>query len=435
VGRLSYRTGTAGSEAAAAAFRARDKARSLASPSVVLGLVMVAAAFVRALWLATPHGSLIGDENFYVNAARIIAGVQVPPGHPYAGAHLGLDPNIEHPPLGKLLIAGSIRLFGDNALGWRLPSLVAGMFAILLLYAIVRAAAADAWLGVLAASIFAFDNLALVHSRIATLDMPLVAFLLLAVWLWLHRWRLAAGAVLGIAALVKEVAIYGLAALVLIDLVTLGAGWLHERTLPKDLLRGLLTLLATFTFVSLGGLWLLDLAFSTYNTPWQHVHQMLHYGLSLQRSGGPAGEESRPWQWLANEVQMHYLRTVETISSGGHVTATRDLINFRGAMNPLVIGTAPIALGYSAWRAWRVRDRLSIWVVSWVACTYLALYPLVLFSNRTMYIFYFLVTLPAVAVAIAQLLLETALPRAATFVFSLVLLVTFLDYYPFRRIP
>jgi dolichyl-phosphate-mannose-protein mannosyltransferase len=432
---LSYRTGASRSPAAAAVFRARDKVRSLASPSAVLGLVLVASAFARALWLATPRAALIGDENFYVNAARVIVGDRVPPGHPYAGAPLGLDPNVEHPPLGKLLIAGSIRVFGDNAFGWRLPSLLAGMFAILLLYAIVRAAAADAWVGVLAASIFAFDNLALVHSRMATLDMPVVAFLLLAVWLWMHRWRLAAGAALGIAALVKEVAIYGLAALVLIDLVTLGAGWLHDRTVPRDLARGLLALVATFAFVSLGGLWLLDLAFSTYNTPWQHIHQMLDYGFSLHRSGGPAGNESRPWQWLANEVQMQYLRTTETISSGGDVIATRNLIDFRGAMNPVVIGAAPLAFGYSAWRAWRVRDRLSLWVVSWVACTYLALYPLVLVSNRTMYIFYFLVTLPAVAVAIAQLLLETALPRAVTFVYSLVLLIGFLDYYPFRRIP
>jgi hypothetical protein len=31
-----------------------------------------------------------------------------------------LDPNTEHPPLGKLLIALSVLLFGDNGIAWRI---------------------------------------------------------------------------------------------------------------------------------------------------------------------------------------------------------------------------------------------------------------------------------------------------------------------------
>jgi predicted membrane-bound dolichyl-phosphate-mannose-protein mannosyltransferase len=407
----------------------------VAEPRIVLGVVMLVSAFARSLWLGTPRGTLIFDENFYVNAARVILGWHVAPGHPYAGDPTGLDPNNEHPPLGKLLIAGSMRVFGDNAFGWRLPSLLTGLLAILLVYAVVRAAGGTEWLGVLAATVFAFDNLALVQSRVAMLDMPLLVLLLFGVWLWLRRWRLAAGAALGLAGLIKEAALYGLAALLLIEVGIVVADRLRARGWNLEAVRGAVSLVLGFTTVFVIGLWALDLLVTPYNTPWAHVRDILKYGFSLVRENGPANEESRPWAWLANEVQEHYLRVTEDISVNGQVTATRDVILFRAAMNPVVIGAAPLAVAYTAWRAWRFRERLSIWIVAWVAGTYLSFYPVVLIQGRTTYLFYFLMTLPAVCVAIAQLLLRSTLPRVVLWTYLLVLVIAFLDYYPFRRIP
>jgi tRNA(Leu) C34 or U34 (ribose-2'-O)-methylase TrmL len=109
---------------------------------------LIAAALCRAYRLRTPNQATIFDEPFYVNSARLILGIHVH-GGPYVDQPLGLDPNHEHPPLGKLLIAGSMRLFGDNGFGWRLPSLLAGIACIALVYAIVRAVSPDGWLAVL----------------------------------------------------------------------------------------------------------------------------------------------------------------------------------------------------------------------------------------------------------------------------------------------
>lgn len=390
-------------------------------PIHVLGLVLVAAGVTRAYRLRTPDAALIFDEQYYVNAARIILGLDVPAGAPYAGQPSGLDPNLEHPPLAKLLIAGSMWLFGDDGFGWRFPSLLAGMACIVLVYGIVRAVSDDAWLAVLTASIFALDNLVLVHSRIATLDILFVALVLLGAWYWLRGWHLAAGIACGVAALVKLPAVLGLAALALLGVGACIRSVLRDRALDRRAARGTILLLLGFVTVWLGGLWLLDLAFTDYTTPWSHVRFMLDYGFSITGGGASAAPDSEPWQWLANEVQMPYFRV-------------DDSIYFRGAMNPVVLAAALVAVPYVAWRAWRFREPLSLWVVAWVATTYVFFYPLVLLTHRTTYLFYVLPTLAAFAVAIALLLREPRLPRAVTWACLLAVAVGFYVYYPFQHV-
>ena len=407
-------------------------------PVHVLGLVLVAAAVVRAYRLRTPNLPAIGDETFYVNAARIIRGLNVPAALPYSGQPPGLDPNAEHPPLGKVVIAGSMWLFGDNGFGWRLPSLLAGMAAIVLVYLIVRRLSPDAWLAVLAATIFAFDSLVFVHGRIATLDMPMLTFMLLGVWFWLRGWHLAAGAAYGVAVLFKETAVFGLGALLVLSLGAVVARAVRERSLDRQALRQALrasaVLVLAFGAVFLGGLWLLDLAFTRYNTPWAHVRAILHYGFSISTRHGAASNVSSPWRWLINETKMPYDVVLENVSVNGRVVRSHTVLNFQGAMNPVVIGAWPLAISYVAWRAWRLRDALSVFVIVWVAANYLSYYPLVLFHQRTTYLYYMLPTMVALAIAIAQFLRQPRLPQAVMWGYLFALLVGFGFYYPFRRI-
>jgi predicted membrane-bound dolichyl-phosphate-mannose-protein mannosyltransferase len=407
----------------------------LPSPQAVLVLVLLASVLCRVVWLTKPDSALIFDEAYYVNAARVILGHPIPTGAPYADQAPGRDPNREHPPLGKVLIAGSIRALGDNPLGWRIPSIIAGAASIALLYAIVRAARRDAWLAVLAASFLALDNLALVHSRIGSLDMMLVAFLLLGAWCALRGRPFLAGVGFALAALIKLNGIYGAGAAVLVELVIGAWAWRTHGQSPVSHLRAIGLLLLGMVLVWFAGLWLLDLQFGQFPTPWEHLQYILHFGLSLTRDGGPLNQESYPWQWLVNEVQMTYLRTDQTVFVNDQVVASFPTVFFRGAMNPFIIGAAPLGVAYAAWRAIRCRDVLGLWVVAWIVATYVPFYPLVIVQHRITYLFYFLPTLPAVAVALAQLVRGSGLPMSVRLSYVAAVVFGFVMYFPFRSIP
>jgi len=96
--------------------------------------------------------SLIFDEAYYVNAARVIVGIHPAAGLPYHTAPLHKDPNAEHPQLAKLMIAGGIELLGDNPWGWRIGSVIFGSIAFLV-GAVISDREHSLWaLGVLALS-------------------------------------------------------------------------------------------------------------------------------------------------------------------------------------------------------------------------------------------------------------------------------------------
>src|SRR6185295_16007438 len=191
----------------------------------------------------------------------------VEPGAHYAGSPVGLDPNMEHPPLGKLILALSMLVFGDNGIGWRIPSVIAGMTALGAVYLIVRAAGETVWLAILAVAFLAFDNLTLVHGRIGTLDMLVLAPMLVGAWLALReRWVLA-GIFLAVALLVKLTAVFGLLAILTILAIRIVAGWRADRRVRVADVHAGITVVLVSAGLFLAGLWTLDARYSTYRSP------------------------------------------------------------------------------------------------------------------------------------------------------------------------
>jgi dolichyl-phosphate-mannose-protein mannosyltransferase len=417
-----------------------ERARqNLTDPGTLLALLLVAALVVRIVWLALPQNALIFDETYYVNAARVILGWHVQAGAPYAGSTIGLDPNTEHPPLGKLLMALSMVVFGDNGLGWRLPSVIAGMVALVAAYQIVRAAGESSRLALLVLGFLAFENLTLVQGRIGTLDILVLAPILIGSWMALRgRWA-AAGAATGVGMLMKLTALYGLLALLIMLALAFLVAWWRQRRLRLSDFRPAVVALIAFSIVTIGGLWLLDLRFSSYTNPFDHLRHMIDYGANLARGvAGPGscpGNYSSPWQWLFNECQMTYFRVDVTVKAGDKVLAINPTVDFRGAMNPILIGSLPIAFLFTGWLAWKRHNRLATWSLIWAGANYLPYVALALLSQRITYLYYFLPVIPALAVATALTLRRSGLPRFVTVGYLAAFLAAFVAYFPFRQIP
>ena len=411
-------------------------AENLRDPSRVLGLVLLAAVVLRSLWLNVPARGLIFDEAFYVNAARIIIGL--PADSHYAGSPIGLDPNTEHPPLGKVLIAASMSAFGDDPLGWRLPSIVAGLVALVVVFEIVRRTDRSAWLAVLVVALVSFDNLSFVHGRIGTLDMLVLAPMLIGSLLALQRRWLLAGLAVGIALLMKLTAIYAVLAVGLWLLFTDGPAWWRARRIPLRDLAGPATFVIVASVVFVGGLALLDAQYTTYASPFDHIARMVSYGASLQTRVSTAfcpEADSQPWQWLFNECQITYFRIDVTVKAGEEILTKVPTIDFRGALNPLLVGAIPLAALFTAWYGWRTRNQLAIWALTWTAANYLPYVALAVFTNRIMYIYYALPLVPALAAGVALLLVRSGLPRPIRWGFVLAYLAGFVAYFPYRQLP
>jgi len=413
-----------------------DSFGSLRDPARAIGLLLLVSLVLRAVWLGVPQKGLIFDEAYYVNAARVILGWQ--PNNHYVDSPPGFDPNTEHPALGKLLIATSMRVLGDNGLAWRLPSLIFGMVALYAVYLIVRDTGRSAWLPVLVTALVSFDNLTLVHGRIGTLDILVLAPMLVGSWLALRKRWILAGVAMGIALLIKMTALYGIGAVVLYTLLTEGPGWWRARRLGLDDLRGPLGFMIITLSVAIGGLTLLDMALSKFPSPVDHIARMVTYGANLKAPitvGLCPEADSRPWQWIFNECQINYYRSDVTVRVGGEIVKKYATIEFRGALNPFLAGAIPLAALFTAWYAWRTRDRLAIWAIAWGAANYVPYLLLAVFTPRIMYIYYALPLVPAAAVGIALLLTRAGLPRPVLWGFLVLYLIGFAAYFPFRQIP
>jgi dolichyl-phosphate-mannose-protein mannosyltransferase len=412
---------------------------NVSDPATALPLLLIGALIVRLLWLELPRGSHIFDEAYYINAARAILGWAIAPGAHYDDSPAGLDPNTEHPPLGKLLIALSMWVFGDQGIAWRIPSLIAGMTALGALFLIVRAAGETAWLAILAVGLVAFDNLTFVHGRIGTLDMLVLAPMLVGAWLALRdRWALA-GLAMGIALLVKLTALYGVLALLLMIGLKLFEEWRARGTIAPRSLRPAATMLLTFGVVAFAGLWVLDSQFTSFASPIDHYRRMFEYGANLRgpvvQSGTCPGADSAPTQWLFNQCQITYVKVDVTVRAGEEVISTIPSIDVRGAMNPLLVAAIPFAILFAGWYAWRTNNLLARWAVVWAAANYLPYLVLEVFTQRVMYIYYMLPVVPALGVATAILLRRGGLPRPVTWGFLIAYAVGFAAFFPFRQIP
>lgn len=208
--------------------RARTAAREDGPLLVICGVLLVLGVWIRCQHLGYPPVATWDEFHFVQNAQRYVAGQP--------------DTN-DHPPLGKLLIAASIRLGADTAGYWRLVPLLAGLGTLLLgFWGCLRL-----WgprTALIAAALLAADGFLVVYSRTALLDGMLTFFILatgLMAWRMTRWWQaLLACVLLGLAVSIKVSGIVGLVPVVV--------GIAHRRRFRWLLLLGVVPLIYYLQF-------------------------------------------------------------------------------------------------------------------------------------------------------------------------------------------
>jgi dolichyl-phosphate-mannose-protein mannosyltransferase len=90
-----------------------------------------------------------------------------------------------HPPLAKLLMAGGMKIFGENSFGWRISSALFGTGVIAMVGLLAHTLFGRKKITLLALGLASLDGLLLSMSRIAMNDMHFLFFALLAVYFYI----------------------------------------------------------------------------------------------------------------------------------------------------------------------------------------------------------------------------------------------------------
>ncbi len=398
--------------------------------------LFVASAALRVIWLDKPVGLLIFDESYYVNVARILLRLPQQPGV-FQNAVPGIDSvNQEHPLLAKLLIALSMSVLGDNGWGWRMASVVFGLVSIFVLYLLLKKASESQLVAIIGTFLFSFDNLVFVHSRIATLDIFMLAFMLMGFY-WYFSGRIKSSAVaMALSTLCKIGGFYGV--------LTIGAFHLAKEIFSRDRKRDWQNLLMIFEKYALAYLIsflvlmaFLDFFWAGYKNPFEHLSHIYTYTFALRAPDvrGPNEIWSYPWEWLLDERRIPYATVNVSVYTDNVLSRTYPSVQFLGAMNPVIVFLTIPVVAYSAYSYYKTRNGFALFILAWFSMTYLPFIPAAVFGHRIMYIFYFLNTLPAVAAGIAYMLVQESPPKIIVVMYVVAVLAAFYMMFPYKIIP
>jgi dolichyl-phosphate-mannose--protein O-mannosyl transferase len=303
----------------------------------------------------------------------------------------------------------------------------------------------------------AADNLALVHGRIATLDVYVLAMMLIAGVAYLRQRRWLAGLLLGIGACMKLVALFLLASFVILELLRLWqARNLHWRSpVARGALLRLIITGVTSVAVLILGVWIMDMTVGAYDpgsmhfyrgNPFSHISHMISFASSLHSTPGSTGADSSPIQWLFDQKPIDYARAAVNGVAGGNVVTERVIVFFRGEVNPFIIFMAIPAIFVGVASVWQRRrqagqldiaqtlpaDDAPLVGVAWFLGAYLPFVAQNDVAHRITYLFYILIAMPGLYLLTAVFFGRYR--RAAMIGWGVALVFGFVHLYPIRTL-
>ena len=411
------------------------------------------------LLLITQPNSPVFDEAYYTQAARDLL--------------KGVASNIEHPFLGKAWGALGMLIFGDNAFGWRIIIIAFGALAVYTFYKLALRYLPER-MALLAAFYLGFDHMFFTHSGLFLLEIPALFFAILAFKYYLERRIVLAAVSMGLSILSKETSLFFLFTLILLHLLT------TKRPSSRDFIKALkftAVLVATVAiplqiyiaaYKPTASERVVEIVspvvvaaqdgslITTTTTTWirerEYITNVLEYwrfvftyhsSLTIKESN--VGPENYPWNWFipTQQREMIYYRAevvknITYYTDGVYVGSRIERvypITWRGVTNlPLWYSiwlVTPLSIYLAAKK--RLNEGVALTLL-WIIGTYLPLIGISLIFNRIEYPFYFINTLPALALGIpltiSMLNVEKSVRDGILAVFLGWTVASFLIYFP-----
>ena len=401
---------------------------------MVILAVTALAAGLRFYQLSSPP-TYVFDEVYYAKDGCFIAG------YPYRECKLkapGEQTFTVHPPLGRWIIAGGEKVYGNRPFGWRVASAVAGTASVALLALLaLRLFHSVAWAGV-SGILLATESLHFVQSRIAMVDIFLTMFVVAGFLFlvldrdWIERrtpafqepsdqesdgdvlelppdrppspifrpWRMAAGVALGLGAASKWSGIP-----LILGAIVLSMAWERSRRSRLRLERPLIEAVRDESFGIFWFLVMLPLAVYMASYAdwfwengidlggwWDIQRGMASFSLDLRAKHPYA---SRAWTWLVMQrpVAYYYLCVGQPVSQ----CQPSEILAIG---NPVIFWGSVIALPYTLVAGIRRRD----WRVALILVAFAIQYFPWFLAARTMFFFYMAPVTPFMVLAFTYVL-------------------------------
>lgn len=130
-------------------------------------LILVCVSLLLRFWGAFDIEEYLDDESFHVPSAVSMLEFGTP-----------LTSNWTHPPVGALILMASIKIFGNNPVGWRLGGILFGAATVAMMYLVAERLFRDQKAALLAALFLALDPFHMYYSRTTFMEIPVVFFFL-----------------------------------------------------------------------------------------------------------------------------------------------------------------------------------------------------------------------------------------------------------------
>jgi|SRR3989344_1506713 len=387
--------------------------RIFRSEFFTVSLIILFNIFLRLFRLNSPPIPYLDEKSFFLPAIR-----QSLQGIP--------DFTNEQPQLGKMIIAQSIKIFGDNPWGWRIPTAIFGTLIVLATYLLAKKVFNSKSIATLSALLLTFEISLFIQSRIVMMEVFYATFVLSAfIFVWSYLKNLKAQN------LIMASIFFGLAAQVKwATAIPLGLAIIFIFFTQANLIKKIYLAFGVFAITILVYI-LFYLPFIAANglSKWINLHQNVWYYHTILL---PQNFEKYAPDYIPHfsEVELYTRSRISWLTNPQAIYFEQKIPQNKISMvlfyfNPIVFWGGLIALIATTIK--KIKDERILFINSVFLTSYLSLFVI----KGPVFPHYLLFGIPSLAIILSYFIVESLkLSKRMIFFIIVLTIIIFCLYYP-----